>query len=231
MCPKLYLVPQPTLGNPRNLVGCFGVRIHSAATPGMSDRHHSRDFVDLPLIHVTVESLLRGKRPTPHATPTTTSPVLTSGQGVERHRSPRAGKPAAECTGPEWLPHGRSRNTPHTAARLSREVPLGADPEASALASTLGGLTPQQSASVPAGTLNVIIGTSFTMPTTLGTGTAGSRSTSVPARPRPCPQPAAAEPALRPTSSLLCPHSLRQVGNTSGKEPATQWRTVAARST
>jgi hypothetical protein len=145
--------------------------------------------VDLPLIRATVQSLLGGKPPTPHATPTTASAVLTSVVNVS-NATGRSGRATQ-------LLKALTQNGYRTGAAITHptllqdsvvQYPPGADAEASALAATLGGLATQQSASVPSGTLNVIIGASFTMPPTLGTATTGSGSASLPA-------PATAVPA------------------------------------
>jgi len=156
---------------------------------GTDSLGESVNIVDLPLIHATVQSLLGGKPPTPHATPTTASPVLTSVVNVS-NATGRSGRANQLLTALTQNGYRKGAADTHPGLLLDSVVqyPPGAGAEASSLAATLGGLATQQSASVPGGALHVIIGTSFTMPATLGTGTTGSGSTSVPA-------PATAVPA------------------------------------
>jgi LCP family protein required for cell wall assembly len=151
----------------------------------------SVNIVNLPLIQSTVRSLLQGGRPAPRATPPTTSPPLTSDVVNVSNATGLTGRAAELLKALAQKGYRTGAATTHVRL-LQRSVvqyAAGEAAAASSLAAALGGLPTQQSASVSAGSLDVVIGMDFTMPPALGLGAAGS------GRPSPTPAPATAVPA------------------------------------
>ena len=164
----------------------------------------SVNIVDLPLIHATVKALLLGKQPTPKLASPTKSPSLTS---VVVDVSNATGRPGRAHDVLKALIHKGYRTgvTSTYPTRLQRSVvqyAAGEAAAASALAATLGGLTTQQRASVPAGSLDVVLGKDFTMAPASRAGASGS------GKPSPTPSPATAVAATGGGRSGPAPNQL-----------------------
>lgn len=149
----------------------------------------SVNIVNLPLIQATVRSVLvHGKRPAPTVTSTTTSPPLTSDAVNVSNATGRTGRAAEllKALAQKGYRRGAAATNPKLLRRSVVQYSPGESAAASSLAAALGGLPTQQSASVAAGTLDVIIGRDFTMPAAVGLGNAAAGSHS------PVPAPATA---------------------------------------
>ena len=151
----------------------------------------SVNIVNLPLIQSTVRSLLQGGRPAPKTVSPTTSPALTSDVVNVSNATGRKGRANELVKALAQKGYHRGAATTHVTLlqRSLVQYAAGEAAAASSLAATLGGMATQQSASVPAGNLDIVIGTDFTMPSALGRGAAG------PGSPSPMPAPATAVPA------------------------------------
>ena len=140
----------------------------------------SVNIVDLPLIQNTVRSLLQDGPPAASTTSPTTSPPSTRDVVNVSNATGRTG--GANELVKALTNKGYHGGTTTTNAKLSQrsvvQYAAGEAAAASSLAATLGGLPTQQSASVLAGSLNVVIGMDFTMPPALGPAAAGSGSPS-----------------------------------------------------
>jgi LCP family protein required for cell wall assembly len=136
---------------------------------GMDSLREDVNFVNLPLIQATVRHLLAPTTipapATPHPRPSTevvVDAVNASGRSglagqIERALASRGFKAGKASTGPGLV---------HTSVV---QFGAGAQPSASGLARTLGGLPTQSSAGLHPGRIRVVIGTDFTLPSGLTT--------------------------------------------------------------
>jgi LCP family protein required for cell wall assembly len=148
----------------------------------------SVNIVNLPLIQSTVRSLLQGGRSAPKTVSPTTRPALTSDVVNVSNATGRTGRASelVKALAREGYHGGAATTHVRLLQRSLVQYAAGETGAASSLAATLGGMPTQQSASVSAGNLDVVIGTDFTMPSALGRGATG------PGSPPPTPAPATA---------------------------------------
>ncbi|MFC8502557.1 LCP family protein [Pedococcus sp. NPDC057267] len=155
-----------------------GGQIHFFTLPvarfGHDPRGEAVNIVDLPLIQSTVHQLLYGgsgataaSRPT--TTPTgTTAPAQLLVDVVNASGRPGAARTVATALGAKGYRTGPSGTNPTILETSLVDYAPGEQDAAAALAALLGGLPTRVRSGVAPGSLRVVIGTGFSMPTALG---------------------------------------------------------------
>jgi hypothetical protein len=146
---------------------------------GKDPRGEDVNFVNLPLIRATVSRLMAPSGSAvalpAKVTPKPVSALKASNVVVDAvnssGRSGLAGQLERAVTTRGFRP-GKASTGPYLVQASVVEYGAGADAHASALASALGGLPTQRRASLRPGSISIIIGADFTIPT--GFATAGS---------------------------------------------------------
>jgi LCP family protein required for cell wall assembly len=146
---------------------------------GNDSAGESVNIVNVPLIQSTVHSLLYGTAATPSTAASTTAAASTP-------PGPRAVVDVVNASGQTGLAgkleqalggNGYTQGKASTASAIQSSSVIdygsGASSAASALAGSLGGMSTRADSAVAAGTLRVVIGTGFTMPTSLAGGSSG----------------------------------------------------------
>ena len=172
---------------------------------GRDPRGEDVNFINLPLIQATVRHLI-GATSAATPAPATTNPgssappahVVVDAVNASG-RSGLAGQLERALTIRGFSP-GKTA-TRHTLSNVSVvEYGAGAGTSASSLASTLGGLSTQPRSSLSPGSIRVVIGTDFTLPT--GTATSGSSPSAAAPAPATAVQGAGAGVAGPPPTAL-----------------------------
>jgi len=132
------------------------------------------NFVTVPLIQATVSHLLAPPtrvavaRATPHPSPSNKAVPIVVDVVNSSGRSGLAGQLERALAAGGFLP-GKASTGPALVSASVIEFGAGADASANKVASALGGLPTQLSAGLPAGSVRVVIGADFTLPSVLVT--------------------------------------------------------------
>ena len=132
------------------------------------------NFVTVPLIQATVSHLLAPPtrvavaRATPHPSPSNKAVPIVVDVVNSSGRSGLAGQLERALASGGFLP-GKASTGPALVSASVIEFGAGADASANKVASALGGLPTQLSAGLPAGSVRVVIGADFTLPSVLVT--------------------------------------------------------------
>jgi hypothetical protein len=132
------------------------------------------NFVNVSLIQATVSHLLAPPtrvavaRATPQPSPSNTAVPIVVDAVNSSGRSGLAGQVEQALAAGGFLP-GKASTGPAVVSASVIEFGAGADASAKKLASALGGLPTQRSAGLPAGSVRVVIGADFTLPSVLVT--------------------------------------------------------------
>lgn len=153
---------------------------------GTDPAGESVNIVNVPLIQSTVHSLLAGGKPgsaptTTTAAPTTTTAAPTTVVNVvnESGRTGLAGRLEAAVAANGFIQGTASTSHP-IRSRTIIEYGPNAEVAATTLSSMLGGVATESATSVAANTLRVLIGTDFTMPSSLSASANGAGATTTP---------------------------------------------------
>jgi LCP family protein required for cell wall assembly len=140
---------------------------------GTDSAGESVNIVNLPLIQSTVHSLLSGGKPTtattttaPPTTTTTTAPNTVVDAVNESGRSGLAGRLESAVAANGFIQGTASSKYPIRSSTLIEYGP-GAEVDATTLSNMLGGVASESDSAVAAHTLRVLIGTDFTLPSSL----------------------------------------------------------------